>query len=33
MRSVDDPGGACTRFREYWFDLEGSRSPFDGWGA
>jgi hypothetical protein len=28
-----DEAGACTRFREYWFDLEGSRSPFDGWGS
>jgi hypothetical protein len=28
-----DRAGACTHFREYWFDLEGSRGPFDGWGS
>jgi hypothetical protein len=25
--------GRCTHFREYWFDLEGHRQPFDGWGT
>ena len=28
-----DPRGACTAFREYWFDLEGRREPFERWGA
>ena len=28
-----DAAGICGAFREHWFDLEGSRDPFDGWGA
>jgi hypothetical protein len=28
-----DDSGCCTHFREYWFDLEGHRQPFDGWGT
>lgn len=28
-----DEEGLCNRFREYWFDLAGSRAPFDGWGS
>lgn len=24
--------GRCSRFREYWFDIEGHVSPYDGWG-
>jgi len=24
--------GRCTVFREYWFDVEGHRSAYDGWG-
>ena len=24
--------GLCTHFREYWFDLESKREPFEGWG-
>lgn len=28
-----DGSGRCTDFREYWFDLEGHRQPFDGWGT
>jgi hypothetical protein len=28
-----DGSGRCTEFREYWFDLEGHRPPFDGWGT
>jgi hypothetical protein len=27
-----DPRGLCTTFREYWFDLEGRREAFEGWG-
>ncbi len=27
-----DPRGVCTAFREYWFDLEGRREAFEGWG-
>jgi ketosteroid isomerase-like protein len=30
---LDGPGGPCTHFREYWFDLEGHKDPFDGWGT
>jgi hypothetical protein len=30
---LDGPGGRCTHFREYWFDLEGHRDPFEGWGT
>ncbi len=25
--------GRCSRFREYWFDLEGRREPFANWGT
>ena len=28
-----DSDGRCGHFREYWFDLEGSVEPFEGWGA
>jgi SnoaL-like domain len=28
-----DPHGVCTAFREYWFDLEGRRESFEGWGT
>jgi hypothetical protein len=28
-----DPHGVCTAFREYWFDLEGRREAFEGWGV
>jgi len=24
--------GRCTFFREYWFDIEGHTSAYDGWG-
>ncbi|MEA2504637.1 MAG: hypothetical protein QOG36_1680 [Actinomycetota bacterium] len=30
---LDGPHGRCTHFREYWFDLEGHRDPFEGWGT
>jgi hypothetical protein len=26
------PDGRCTFFREYWFDVEGHVSAYDGWG-
>ncbi|HEY8770871.1 MAG TPA: nuclear transport factor 2 family protein [Thermoleophilaceae bacterium] len=26
------PDGRCGHFREYWFDLEGHTSAFEGWG-
>ena len=26
------PDGRCTFFREYWFDVEGHSSAYDGWG-
>jgi hypothetical protein len=28
-----NPHGVCTAFREYWFDLEGRREAFEGWGV
>jgi hypothetical protein len=32
LAQLDPADGRCTRFREYWFDLDGKRSPFEGWG-
>jgi hypothetical protein len=29
---LDPADGRCLHFREYWFDLEGRRDPFAGWG-
>jgi hypothetical protein len=26
------PDGGCTFFREYWFDVEGHTSAYEGWG-
>ena len=26
------PDGRCSRFREYWFDVEGHTSAYEGWG-
>ncbi len=26
------PDGRCNVFREYWFDVEGHTSAYDGWG-
>ena len=26
------PDGRCTFFREYWFDVEGHVSAYEGWG-
>lgn len=28
-----DPQGVCIAFREYWFDLDGRREAFEGWGT
>lgn len=33
LAQLDPDEGRCTRFREYWFDLDGKRSPFEGWGG
>jgi ketosteroid isomerase-like protein len=27
------PDGRCDAFREYWFDVEGHTSAYEGWGA
>ena len=27
------PEGRCTFFREYWFDVEGHVSAYEGWGV
>lgn len=32
IAQLDRTDGLCTHFREYWFDIEGHVSPFDGWG-
>ena len=32
LARLDPVDGRCTSFREYWFDLDGKRSPFEGWG-
>jgi ketosteroid isomerase-like protein len=29
---LDPADGRCTRFREYWFDIEGHARPHAGWG-
>jgi ketosteroid isomerase-like protein len=26
------PGGRCSSFREYWFDVPGHTSAYEGWG-
>jgi hypothetical protein len=32
VAQLDETSGLCTRFREYWFDLEGHLDAFQGWG-
>jgi hypothetical protein len=32
IAQLDETNGLCTRFREYWFDLEGRVDAFQGWG-
>jgi hypothetical protein len=32
IAQLDETSGLCTRFREYWFDLEGHIDAFEGWG-
>ena len=32
VAQLDETNGLCTRFREYWFDLDGRIDAFDGWG-
>lgn len=32
IAQLDEADGRCTRFREYWFDIEGHVPAFDGWG-
>ena len=27
-----DPEGRCSFFREYWFDVQGHTSAYEGWG-
>ena len=26
------PDGRCSRFREYWFEIDEHASPYEGWG-
>ena len=32
IAQLDRMDGRCTHFREYWFDIEGHVSAFNGWG-
>jgi hypothetical protein len=32
IAQLDPADGLCTNFREYWFDIDGHVSAFDGWG-
>ena len=32
IAQLDRTAGLCTRFREYWFDIEGHVSPYASWG-
>jgi len=29
---LNPANGRCTHFRQYWFEVEGRVSPFNGWG-
>jgi hypothetical protein len=29
---LDPADGRCTHFRQYWFDIEGHRDTYRGWG-
>lgn len=32
VAQLDPTNGRCTRFREYWFDIERGIDPYKGWG-
>jgi ketosteroid isomerase-like protein len=32
IAQLDRTDGRCTHFREYWFDIEGHTSAYQGWG-
>ncbi len=32
IAQLDPTTGQCTRFRQYWFEADGHRNPFNGWG-
>jgi ketosteroid isomerase-like protein len=32
IAQLDPTNGLCTHFRQYWFEVEGHRNPFNGWG-
>jgi predicted SnoaL-like aldol condensation-catalyzing enzyme len=32
IAQLQESNGQCTRFREYWFDIDEQVRPFDGWG-
>src|ERR1039458_6532521 len=32
IAQLDQTNGRCTHFRQYWFEVEGHASPFNGWG-
>jgi hypothetical protein len=33
IADLDPDDGRCRRFREYWFEIQGVREPFSGWGT
>lgn len=33
IAQLDTTSGRCTHFRQYWFEVEGHASPFNGWGG
>lgn len=33
IAKLDTTSGRCTHFRQYWFEVEGHASPFNGWGG
>jgi ketosteroid isomerase-like protein len=32
IAQLDPRDGRCTHFRQYWFDVDGHRSAYRGWG-
>jgi ketosteroid isomerase-like protein len=32
IAQLDPTSGRCTHFRQYWFEVEGHASLFNGWG-
>jgi uncharacterized protein (TIGR02246 family) len=32
IAQIDPADGRCTQFRQYWFEIVGNVTPYDGWG-